>query len=83
MNGVMNQDVHGMIRESAHAVGDDQTQPPITEAELPKNERERRLQTDHGKGYQERPGISAHQLPNLGMRLDDGTGPAGMRVSRI
>src|SRR6186713_2238009 len=77
MDRIMNQDVHRMIRESPDAIRADQTQPPIVEAQLAKDECERGLQSDHSDGDQHRPRISDHQLTDFRMSPDDGTGAAG------
>ena len=57
---IMNDDVIGMIAERADAEGDQQTDPPITEAQLAHAERDRRLHHENRDCDQRSPRIAHH-----------------------
>lgn len=78
---IVNQDIHGMIRESAYAISDEHTEPPVSESQLPENKSKRSLQTNDGKSYYHRPGITPHELANFRMRFDDSARPSRVRVT--
>ena len=59
MRGIVNDDVIGMITERADAERDQQTEPPITEAQLAHPERDRRLH-DHNRDRDQRSPRIAH-----------------------
>ena len=66
---VMNDDVVGMIAERADAKGDQQTEPPITEAQLAHAERDRRLHYENRDRDQRSPRIAHHNSRTSGCAL--------------
>ena len=60
VRGIVNDDVVGMIAERADAKGDQQTDPPITEAQLAHAERDCRLHYQNRDRDQRSPRIAHH-----------------------
>src|SRR5262249_2297760 len=80
---IVNDDVVGMIAESADAERDQQTSPPIAETQVAHAERNRSLHCHDRDCDQRSPRIAHHQLANLRMRFDDRSCPPGMRLLRF
>src|ERR1700730_9095486 len=71
MRGVMNNDIVGVISESAYEICNQATEPPIMKAEPPHRVGNGRLQDDEANRDRRRTGITHHQFSNLWMGLDD------------
>ncbi len=83
MRGIVNDDVVGVISESADAKSDEQTQPPIIKSECSHCVCDPCLQ-DHNRDRNQRsPRIAHHQLSHFGVRFDDRPRPTGMRLIRF
>src|SRR3954465_9880213 len=80
---VVNNHVVGMIAESADAKSNEQTQPPITKAQLAHPECDRRLHNQDRSCNKRGPRIAHHQLANFWMRSNDGPGTPRMRLLRF
>src|SRR6266576_2648204 len=83
MGRVMDDDVVAVICKSADAISDHQTEPPVAESQSPHQICNRGLENHNRQCDHSRIGISFHQLPDFRMRLDDRTGPSGMRLIKF
>src|SRR3982750_1149876 len=83
MRGIVNDDVVGMIAERTDTKGDQQTEPPITEAQLAHPEGDRGLHYQNRNRDQRSPGVAHHQFANLRMGFDDCSCPARVRLLRF
>ena len=82
VNRVVNDDEHGVIGESADAIGGDNRQPPIAEAQMAEEGGERRLAENHGNGDHRGQGIMADKASDFRMRRQDLAAALRMRAHR-
>src|SRR5437867_2143360 len=80
---VVNDDVIGMIRECANAIGDEKTEPPVTKPKAPHPKGDPRLHDHDRDGDERRPRIAHHQLPDFRMRFNDRARPPRMGLVRF
>src|SRR5262245_28486863 len=83
VRGIVNDDVVGMVAESADEEGDQHADPPVTESQLAHAERDRRLHYQNRDRNQRSPRIAYHQFTNLGMGFDERSRSPGMGLLSI
>src|SRR5438477_3034800 len=80
---IVNDHVVGMIGERADAISDQKTEPPVTESECAHAIRDRCLHYYDRQRDERSVRIAHHQLANFGMRFDDRSRAAGMRLIKL